>query len=182
MSAFQPRTMTVTLYQGDWQQRVDDARHAAERARSRQGGIPRTLDEAPDSDEYEALAAEYERVKAEALEQGAVHVTLQALPRRKWSELVAANPPRTDESVPEAVRKNDAEWGVNDEALGEAVVPLSIAKIEPEMPVSDLIDGVSSAQWDLLYGAAFGLNRGTGSDPKAAPSLTPSPSSSETGN
>ena len=97
-------------------------------------------------------------------------------------KLVAKHPPRTDEDIPEHVRKHDATLGVNDQALGDDLVPLSIAAIEPDMPIADLLDNISSAQFDLLYGHAFALNRGTGADPKAAPRLALSPSSNGTAN
>lgn len=194
MSGFQPRTVTIPLYQGDWQQRVDLARNAAmaaeqrwRDAQKRRGRETLLMGEESEadlaSDEYRQLAAEHDEVKAKAEAEGALLVTLRALPRKKWSELVKAHPPRTGDDVPEAVRKYDAEYGINDETMGDALVPLSIASLsDPDLSIDDLLDSCSSAQFDLLYGAAFALNRGTGSDPKAAPRLTPSPSSGETEN
>lgn len=180
MGKFQPRTMKVTLYQGDWQDRVDKARRAAEVADRSKGSEVRTMGEEP---EHIRLAREHDAIKAEAEAEGAVVVTIQAVHRNAWSELLESNPPRTGEEYPEHVREGDAALGVNDTALGEALVPKSIAAIsDPDMTVDDLLDGISSAQFDLLYGAAFALNRGTGSDPKDAPSLTPSLSSGATEN
>lgn len=176
MSGFKPRTRKVELYQGDWEQRLEDARRAVEDARA--SGEVRTLGEPSKAD---LLAAEHDALREQAIEDRVV-VTLKALPRRQWSELVAKHPPRIGDDVPEHVRKYDEELGVNDLALGDDLVPISIAAIEPEMPVSDLLDNISSAQFDLLYGHAFALNRGTGADPKAAPRLAHSPSSNGTEN
>lgn len=177
MSAFKPRTRKVELFQGDWEQRLEDAARAVEVARTK--AEPRSLDEP--SSEVDRLAAEHDALREEAINDRVV-VTLQALGRKAWSDVVAENPPRTGDDVPEAVRKADESLGVNDLALGEALVPLSIVAVEPEMSVDDLLDSISSAQFDLLYGHAFALNRGTGADPKAAPRLAPSPSSNGTGN
>lgn len=197
MSGFEPRTMKVTLYQGDWQQRVDEARNAAfvaenalaeARKKAEKPGGPRLLtDDSPEAAvaaaqaEYDRLAAVADDLKDQAEAEGSVVVTLKALGRKRWNELVMANPPRTDESIPEAIRKNDAEFGVNDDAMGDAVVPESIVHIEGvDMVPAAFADVVSSAQFALLYGAAFALNRGTGFDPKGASRMTPSRSSSVT--
>lgn len=177
MSGFKPRTRKVELYQGDWDQRLDEAKRAAEEARDRDE--VRSLDEA--ESEADRLARVHDDLREQAIEDRVV-VTLQALGRRQWSEMVAANPPRVGDDVPEHIRKADEAIGVNDQALGEVLVPASIAGIEPDMRVDDLLEGISSAQFDLLYGHAFALNRGTGADPKAAPRLAPSQSSSGTGN
>lgn len=193
MSKFKPRTATVPIYQGDWQQRIGAAFAAAEamqerakKAEKAEASSSRTLDEASEAldlrAQFEELAAEHDALVAEAVESGdRLEVTLQAQGRRKWAELVEAYPPRTGDDVPEEVRKNDAEMGVNDKAFGEALVPLSIAAIsDPEMSVDDLLDGISDAQFQLLYGTAFALNRAVGADPKAGPRLLPSQSSDAT--
>lgn len=178
MSGFKPRTWVVELYQGDWQQRIEDAAKAVDKARANDSATPRTLSDVPD--EIAAIQTYNELLDAAVDER--VLVTLQAVGRKKWAELIEANPPRTDESLPEYVRKNDADLGVNDQALGDALVPLSIISIEPEMDADELLEQVSSAQFDLLYGRAFQLNRGVGADPKAVPRLTPSQSSNGTEN
>lgn len=194
--SFKPRTAKVTLYQGDYQQRIAEAREAAgaakeraEAARKAEGaaGSVRTLSETPASAdlaaEYQRLAQDHDDLVAEAEADGAVVVTLQALGRTKWAEGVEQFPPRTDESVPEEIRKSDAELGVNDKDFGEWLVPLSIAEIsEPGLSADDLLEAISSAQFGTLYGVAFALNRSLGSDPKALPRLLPSLSSAAIGN
>lgn len=176
MSAFKPRTWVVELYEGDWQQRIEDAAKAVDRARA--NPTPAMFGEESD---VAVAEREYNALLDAAVDER-VCVTLQAVGRKKWAELVETNPPRTDEAVPEDLRKGDAKLGVNDQAFGEALVPLSIVAVEPEMDKNDLLDNISSAQFDLLYGRAFELNKGVGADPKAVPRLTPSQSSSETEN
>ena len=99
MSGFKPRTRKVELYQGDWEQRLEDAARAVEDARA--STEPRTLSE---PSEAERLAAEHDALREQAIEDRVI-VTLQALPRKDWSDLVAKHPPRTDEDIPEHVRK-----------------------------------------------------------------------------
>lgn len=179
MSAFERRIEVVKLYPGDWQTRIDDARDAVAAAQGKKG-IPRTLDET--ESDYDRLAQAYNELCEQAEAEGVVRVTVQALPRRQWADLVAEHPPRVDDSVPVHIRQRDAEFGVNDDGMSEALVPISIKKIEPEMTVEELLDGVNSAQFDLIYSAAFAANRGRGSDPKDAPRLPLSQSSSATEN
>lgn len=186
---WKPRTATVTLYPGDYQQRIEKVGAAAEAAERRlsaareaekKQSLGLTMDDEPPSvalaAEFESLAAAHDDLVEAAEAEGAITVTLQAQPRLKWDELVESNPPRPD-------NEGDKEIGVNDKALGEALVPLSIVSLSDEtVTVEELLAGVSSAQWDLLYGMAFRLNRTLGTDPKDAPRLRPSPSTSATGN
>lgn len=185
---FERRTVKVKLYSGDWQQRIDQALKDAEKAEERlnearrqeaaPGGRPRLLTEAPESEtravEHQQAVAEHDRLVAQAEADGVLTVTIQALPRRKWAAMVAKHPPRTDETVPEEKRKSDADLGINDDTFGEELVPASIKAVsDPDLKVDDLLDEVSSSQWDLLYGAAFAVNRGVGSSPKALSLHTP---------
>ena len=191
--AFQRRTIKVKLYNGDWQQRIDQALKAVESAHERleearrveRDGRPRLLTDAPESEsrsvEHQQAVAEHDRLLAEAEKDGVLTVTIQALPRRKWAAMVAKHPPRTDESLPEETRENDRQLGINDDALGEDLVPACIIETsDPDLKVDDLLDEVSSAQWDLLYGAAFAVNRGVGSSPKALSSHTPTSAATST--
>lgn len=191
--SFKPRTVKVPLFGGDYQQRVDlldadleAARTAAERAKK--STAPRTLSDdapgAPEEARVVELEAEREALVAEAEENGEVTiVTLQALSkkdgksgRRRWNDLVSEHPPRDDNDV-------DAELGVNDSTFGEVLVPLSIIDIsDQEIDVDDLLDAVSSAQFDLLYAVAFSLNRGVGSSPKSLRKSPPSLSGDATEN
>lgn len=191
--AFKPRTVKIPLFSGDYQQRVDlidaelkAARQAAEKA-AKSTAARLITEAAPGTTEaarVSALEAERAALTAEAEENGEVTiVTLQALSkdangvpgRKRWNELVRAHPPRVGDEFPESVREGDKLLGVNDETFGEALLPLSIVEIsDPELTPDDLLDEVSSAQWDLLYSAAFALNRGVGSNPKSPHSPPPS--------
>lgn len=182
MGIFKPQTYEVELYQGGWQQRLADALEAVERAErvTKVPGPPQTLDEAGDSDAYLAAVDAYNALRNQAISEGVVRVTVQRMDPEAWEDLVAAHPPRTDPEVPEATRKSDAAVGVNERTFCRPLVLASVVKIEPEMTVEELLAGVSSKQLGDIYDAAFLANRGRGFDPKAAPALTPSPSSSGT--
>src|SRR5690606_34775721 len=70
--------------------------------------------------------ADLERIQAEADENGDVlWVTLRALGRKTWADLVRQHPPRDGDDVPEEVRESDKQLGVNDESFGEAMLPLA---------------------------------------------------------
>jgi hypothetical protein len=196
--SFKPRTVTVRLYQGDFQQRIaelEDARRQADKAlddaRKRKPVEPRLLHDTGNAEEIEALSAkvaEYdaalESVRAEAEADGSVtSVTMSALPRRRWADLVKQYPPRDGKDVPEAIREADASVGVNDETFGEALVPASIQSISDEdLSVDELLEAISDAQFQMLYANAFALNRALGADPKGPPRLQPSLSSAATEN
>lgn len=196
---FTPRTVKIPLFSGDYQQRVEliDAELKAARkavAEATKADRPRLLYEdepgAPERARVAALEAEREAVVTEAEENGEVTVvTLQALSkkdgvsgRKRWNDLIRQHPPRTGDDVPESVREADKLLGVNDETFGEALLPLSIVEVsDPDLGVDDLLDLVSSAQFEFLYSVAFSLNRSPGSDPGKGRRSTPSPSGSATG-
>lgn len=176
MSTFKPRTATVTLYQGDYQHRIAEAEAAVNAAKSGRG--PALMAE---PGEYGRLVEAHNDLVAEAEAEGSVVVTLRALGRKKWDELIAQHPPRTDPDVPEHVRESDAQIGVNEDTFAEALVPASVASLsDDDLAVSDLLDAISSAQFTLIYVTAFRLNRDVGAAPKAL-SSTPSQSGAETG-
>src|SRR5690606_22625041 len=84
-------------------------------------------------DEHKALVEEAEK--------SAIHVTLSALGRKQWRELVAAHPPREG-------NETDAAVGTNEETFKEALVEASI--LDPEWLV-DSIDDLSDVDFDRLY-------------------------------
>lgn len=154
MSIIERRTATVTIYPGDYLDRIrhlERKAEAAERAAS-----PATLDEAPES-EYLDLARQHDDLVREA-EEKALHVVIGALPRRTWRRLVDEHKPRED-------HKGDAIAGVNEETFADALVPLSI--VSPALDDDDL-DALSSADFERLYLTAFALNRAPVADPKAS--------------
>lgn len=190
MSAFKPRTATVPLYGGDYQQRIAEAEarliDAERRAQNDTTEAPtgQTLDE---ESEVDRLRREHDELVAEADAEGRTDVTLSALGRRAWAALVEAHPPRTDESVPEKVREEDAAVGVNESTFGEALLAYrddrlkrsTIVNISDDMTTDELLDEISDVQFSVLYGTAFALNRSLGPTPKAR-GTRPSPSGSAT--
>lgn len=162
--SIQPRTSTVTIYQGDYIDRIRLLERKAEAAREAAGTV-RTLDEVP---EYLTLAAEHDALVAEA-ESSAVHVVVRALRRSEWKALVAEHPPRDD-------NKGDAAVGVNEDTFKDALVAASV-----ELTADDL-DNLSDIDFDRLYFAAFGLNRAPVADPKAGLVSRMTPQSDETQN
>lgn len=196
--AFTPRTAKVPLFSGDYQQRVemldadlDAARKAAEKAA--RAIEPRMLTQGPPGEEEAArvaeLEAEREALVTEAEANGeCVIATVQALGkqdgvpgRKRWSNLVAEHPPRDGEDVPEQIREGDKALMVNEESFAEALVPLSVVELsDPDIAIPDLLDDLSSAQFDLLFNVAFALNRTAGSNPKGQRRPQPSPSGGAT--
>ena len=81
------RTTTVHLLTGDYPDRLDAARRAAEAAAKDEA--PRTM---LDEDPYMVLVEEYEALKAEALEAGTT-VEFEAVGRKTWRELKEKHPP-----------------------------------------------------------------------------------------
>lgn len=158
MSSIAPRTATVTVYTGDY---LDRIRHLEQRARAAEeaanNGPAVTLDESP---EYLDIAREHDELVAEA-EESAVHIVVQALPRGEWKKLVSEHPPRTEGG--ERIVAGDAALGVNEDTFKDALVPASVTSHDR----AD-VDALSDIDFDRVYFAAFNLNRGTVSDPKAS--------------
>lgn len=146
----EPRTTTVTIYQGDYLDRIRLLERKAEAAREAAGDV-RTLDEVP---EYLRLAEEHDALVAEA-EESAVHAVVRALRRSEWKALVADHPPREG-------NKSDAAVGVNEDTFRDALVAASV-----DLDADDL-DMLSDIDHERLYYAAFALNRTAGTPGKAS--------------
>lgn len=190
--SFKPRTAKIPLFSGDYQQRVemldaelDVARKAVEKAKSLE--VARLLTDGEsgkaETERVAELEAEREALTTEAEENGeCVVATVQALGkqdgipgRKRWADLVAEHPPRDGDDVPEATKESDKSLGVNEQSFAEALVPLSVVELsDPELAIPDLLDDLSSAQFDLLFTVAFALNRTAGSNPKAQRKSPPS--------
>lgn len=170
-TTFKPRTYAITIYQGDDYARLSDLSQAIEKAKADEKAAgPRSMGEIPES---VTLTEQFNELLARA-EKKAPVVTLQALGRKKWRELVSAHPPRPDHEGDEAV-------GVNEETFPDDLVPASIVSIKPAVgDTPDFLDALSDAQFGQLYTAAFYLNRTVGDAPKAL--SAPSQSSGETSN
>ena len=153
-----PRTAVVTIYQGDYLDRIDYLRRQAEAAAEAEQSGPRRSGQ---KSEAMRLAAEHDALVAEANET-AVHVKVQALGRKAWRELVDAHPPRDGNDEDKAA-------GVNEDTFKDALVAASI--VEPEMTEGervDFLDYMSSVDYDRIYVTAFSLNRVVAADPKSS--------------
>lgn len=148
-----PRTSVVTIFQGDYLDRIRhlEAKYAA--AVESEKSAPRMLSEVPES---MGLAAEHEALVAEA-EGTALDITVQALGRKAWRALVAEHPPR--EGV-----DSDVLVGVNESTFKDPLISVSI--VSPVLS-EDELDQLSDADNDRLYLTAWALNRGTPAGPKA---------------
>lgn len=177
-----PRTHTVTLFQGDdlaHLQSLADTVNAAQRdyddAREDAKDAPPAgmLDEDPVADAKSALdeAKEAHDAYLADAEPRAIKVVMRALGRKTWRDLVNGHPPREG-------NEGDKVIGVNDETFGDALVPACIAS--PVFTTTDerdaFLDSLTMAQFRSLYVTAFTLNTVEGATPKAltgsAPSLT----------
>lgn len=161
MTTIEPRTSVVTIYGGDYLDRIRHLEQKYEAAVKSEKSADRLL---ADDSQSPALAAEHEALVAEA-EASAVHVTLKALGRKTWRALVASNPARENHA-------GDAVVGVNEDTFKDALVPASI--ISPVLS-EDELDALSDIDFDRLYFTAFALNR----NPAASPKALVSPQSTE---
>lgn len=153
MSAFQSRQAVVTIFQGDYLDRIQHLERKAKAAAEAEARSTLAVDAA----ESYRLAQEHDALVAEA-EESAVHVKVQALRRSAWKALIAEHPPREGNKDDEAV-------GVNEDTFKDALVAESI--VEPaDLSLEDL-DELSDVDFDRLYYAAFTLNRAPVADPKA---------------
>lgn len=153
MSLIEPRTSIVTIYQGDYLDRIRHLEQKYEAAVEAEKSSARLLSDAATSAD---IAEDHEALVAEA-ELSALEIRVRALGRREWRELVAAHPPRKDNRADQAV-------GVNEETFKDVLVAASI--VSPDLSDDDL-DSISDIDNDRLYFAAFALNRLEAPSPKA---------------
>lgn len=167
MTTIEPRTAVVSIFQGDY---LDRIRHLEQKHKAaveaEKSGPPRMLSDLPLS---ASLADEHAALVAEA-EDSALNITIRALSRKAWRTLVAEHPVRPDNKADEIV-------GVNEDTFKDALVPVSI--VDPKL-TDDELDQLSDAQYDSIYYTAFGLNRGTQPDPKVLPVSQPNQASDAT--
>ena len=170
----QPRTSTVTIYQGDYLDRIRLLERQYEAAvEAEEDAGPRTLDEIPES---KRLADEHTALVAEA-EKSALYVKLQTVRRSVYRMLAADHPPRTGDDVPKVKRQGDEALGVNAETFREALVPKAIVEITEgdttrkwsefsEDEQADFLDTLAESDFERLFGNAYGLVNGFTADPK----------------
>lgn len=173
----EPRIWKHTFLQGDDEETLRTLRAEADRLeremerkapRKGQSSEPRLMGE-PDpyteaKSRYEAKAAEADAFAAEAEPRG-VTVVLRSVGRKRWRELVAANPPREG-------NEEDAKAGFNLDDFPEALVPACITSLGGEErsfsegEMADFLDSLTPAQFDLLATAAYQLHNNLGANPK----------------
>lgn len=127
-------------------QRLERELQSAERERS-------ASDSLASGTRSRELAEQMVRLREEMLAH-TMDFILRALPRRKFTALIAEHPPR------DGVER-DASLGVNEESFFEVLVRGCL--VAPELDDEDwqrLLDEVfSDGQWEALTNAAWGVNR-----------------------
>ena len=128
------------------------------------------------------LAEEVRRLE-DAMRESIVHFRLRALPRSKWAELIAANPPAEDAS------EADKRFGANMVAFFDAAIPASIVAVtdhagelvefDPDTEWDGLADEMTDKQHSDFVDAVFVLNRGTVDVPFSRAASVRPPASSE---
>ena len=160
------RTETHFIWTGDYAGRLAQLKAAADAAKD-----DRTPLTGGEEHPYDALAAEYEALKAEADAAG-LRLVLRGLRDDEWDALVDAHPPRTDEPFAE----NDKAFGLNERT---SLRPLIFAGlVEPKLETRSRFDDWVAEQ-DLSRGdlstialKVWALTNGTGgTDPKLLPPL-----------
>lgn len=165
------RTTTVHLLTGDYPDRLDAARRAAEAAAK--DDAPTTMLEA---DPYTELVAEYEALKAEAIEAGTT-VHLASVGRKTWRGLKEKHPPRAGDDVDKDVVNGDRLSGVNTDAVEDDLVYESIKAWQDETgekvehvssraAFDEWADKRSEGEWQHLVIRAWELANGARLDPK----------------
>jgi hypothetical protein len=153
VNKIEPRIWKRTILQGEDEARLAELDAEVDRlevASRRSGGSTEALEA--------ALAARNE-FAVEAEGRG-VAVTLRAVGRKKWRELVEQNPPREGDEA-------DQKAGINLDTFPESLVPACITgPTMGEGEMDDFLDSLSPAQFDTLALAAWSLHKSLGADPK----------------
>jgi hypothetical protein len=142
-------------------------------ARSQFDQLPEEDDSLAAGGKRRELRERMEQIRGEMAES-TVDFRLRALPRTRWSELIAKYPPR--EGV-----AGDKRMGVNEDEFSAALIREGL--VEPELDEDDwaaLEESLSFAQWVDLGAAAWALNQSTVNVPFLPPA-SPSRRISESG-
>lgn len=176
MGVLKPRTTTVVIYQGDDLNRLSELNRAVVRAEAAAESAAksplRAGDEVPSA---QAERDEYDAFVDEAAGR-AVVVTLTAIGRTRFRELLAEHPARTHEvgGKPETL-EDDQVFEVNTETFPMALLTYNrdgkrTVTTEPAIPESEVAEffGEDCSEGDVerCWQAAYWLNRAHGADPK----------------
>ena len=175
MGLLKPRTVSVTIYQGDDLERLAELHRAVVRAEARAveaaRGPRRAGDEIPNAD---AEKAAYNTFVDEAAER-AVEVRLRAIGSTRFADLMLAHPPRmVDGEDGKKPHEDDEQFGVNTLTFPKALLSYredGVATVlEPEVSAEDLREFLdeecTEGDVEKLWTAAYFLNRTPGADPK----------------
>lgn len=183
--AIAPRIAVVTIYPGDYLDRIRLLEQRAAAAFETEKSETRTLAEVP---KYLELAEQHDALVEEA-ESLATHLTVQALPRRIWKQLLKDHQPRTGDDVDEGTQAADAKVGFNIDTFPDALVygghvtidgqPVRYGSVinpdvdplktdDLDLYYRDDLDDLADIDFDRVYYTAYGLNRVPGTDPKAS--------------
>ena len=161
-TALAPRSIVVTLLQGDDLARAEELEAAVNTASV--GAIPRIGDTTGILD----AAAAYDRFITEA-EGRAFHITLQALPRRQWRDLLMKHPARGDVEADKANGFNVDTLG--DDLVAESVILVQVGAHDPftwsRRDLDGFLDALSDGDFSRLFSAAVRLNTDSAAAPKA---------------
>lgn len=169
MTSLSRPSVVVTLFQSEDLARIDELLEAVSSAVA-QGATSKGPARVGDDDPVAVAAQEHDDFVTEATER-AEKVTVQALPRRKFRDLVAKHPPREGNEV-------DAKFGFNTDTFGDDLMPFvdddeaSIRTIiAPEFAnkaaTERFLDDLSDGHFSQLYMAAIRKNREGSDAPKA---------------
>lgn len=201
MGVLKPRTTSVVIYQGDDLDqlselnravvRAETALNVAKKAASQAGGAPLRLgdpvpaaDAADEQAEVKAAQAAYDAFVDEAADR-AVVVTLTAIGRTRFRELLAEHPARTHEVAgKQETIEDDQLFEVDTSTFPLALLTYNrdgkrTVSIDPAVAEADLAEFFEEdcAEGDVerCWQAAYWLNRATGADPKDSKFSTDSP-------
>ncbi len=174
MSIVKPRTSEVTIYQGDYLDRLRFLERQYDEMVKAESKTTPLLNDIPESTR---LAEEHEALKAEA-EKTAIHVQLRAVRRSQYRELADAHPPRNGDDEDPQVVLADSKMGVNEKEFRLVLVPAAIVQIRvgdditewsgmSEDDREEFLDTITEADFELLFSHAFALVNAFGSAPKA---------------
>lgn len=130
---------------------------------------PRTLME---GERDEALRDEFEQLKAQAREAGAV-VVVKQLGNNAWREIKKQHPPRRQPEVDAETERGDRYAGCNVETVSDDFLAACI--VSPEFASRAAFDEwlatdpLTPGEYDAVFTAAWGLTHGAPFDPGSLP-------------
>lgn len=174
MSIIQPRTETVTIYQGDYLARI---RHLEQRYEAAIASEEQGPKRNGHKSEVPQIAEEHAALVKEA-EASAVNVVVGTVRRSVYRVLADQHPPREG-------NEGDKHLGINAVTFREVLVPAAILKVGTGDDLTDwadlsdgdreeFLDSLADSDFERLFAQAYGLVNGFVTGPKGLPSRTTS--------